>query len=241
MQKILDKLTSDWQQGKIHSFLNPFSYYKLRNRMGLLQEIDLLAFDGQLLVLLFRGLGLKHLTRKSFDMTSLAKEVLSKAVENEERVFIVGTTPELIERAVTVLSDAFEGLNVTGYHHGYLGDQHDQRNQLITRIIDLRVDTVIVGMGAPLQEEFLVALKQANWHGTGFTCGGFLHQSARDIDYYPHWINRYHLRWLYRIYDEPRLFQRYFLLYPWAIMLIIYDFKLRPMFVSTSDSCSLQE
>ena len=66
-------------------------------------------------------------------------------------------------------------------------------------------------------------LSKYNWQGIGYTCGGFLHQTANHIQYYPHWINRLGLRAFYRIYDEPKLFKRYFIDYPFAICIIIYD------------------
>ena len=78
-------------------------------------------------------------------------------------------------------------------------------------------------MGTPKQEEFLLDLSQAGWKGTGYTCGGFLHQTAQNIKYYPKWIDLFNLRAIYRIYDEPRLIKRYMLEYPIALIYILSD------------------
>jgi N-acetylglucosaminyldiphosphoundecaprenol N-acetyl-beta-D-mannosaminyltransferase len=65
-------------------------------------------------------------------------------------------------------------------------------------------------MGVVRQERFLLAARNAGFRGVGFTCGGFIHQTARDeIDYYPAWINRWNLRFLYRMYREPHTRMRY--------------------------------
>ena len=57
----------------------------------------------------------------------------------------------------------------------------------------------------------------------GMTCGGFLHQTANNIKYYPNWIDRFNLRGFYRMYDEPYLIKRYFVWYPWALIKYTID------------------
>lgn len=55
-----------------------------------------------------------------------------------------------------------------------------------------------------------VRVKNAGYHGIGFTCGEFIHQLAMNkINYYPAWINKYNLRFLYRMYKEPHTRKRY--------------------------------
>ena len=65
-------------------------------------------------------------------------------------------------------------------------------------------------MGAPRQERFLLNLRESGWRGAGFTCGGFFDQVSGNGDYYPAWIDRLNLRFLYRLVREPRrLWRRY--------------------------------
>jgi N-acetylglucosaminyldiphosphoundecaprenol N-acetyl-beta-D-mannosaminyltransferase len=78
-------------------------------------------------------------------------------------------------------------------------------------------------MGTPLQEEFLLEVHLKSETIIGFTCGGFIHQTAKGINYYPKWINKFNLRWLFRIFDEPKLFERYFVKYPKSLILLFYD------------------
>jgi exopolysaccharide biosynthesis WecB/TagA/CpsF family protein len=98
----------------------------------------------------------------------------------------------------------------------------------LENIKELNPDIVVCGMGTPLQEQFLVDLQDTGWNGIGYTCGGFLHQTAGDIQYYPKWVDKYNLRWVYRIYDEPVLFKRYFGDYPkffWYFMIDYIEYK----------------
>lgn len=225
---ISERLTSASEQGSLHTFVNLYSYMALRRHSELIGSVDRVLVDGQLLVLVFKLLGIKSLQRKSFDMTSLAVDIFNSAVESGVRVYLVGTTPEAIEGAVKNISDRFPGLNIVGYHHGYLREADDEL-RVLNDIKSKSVDLVVVGMGAPLQEMFLVKLKSSGWQGTGFTCGGFFHQTASQIDYYPRWINKLHLRWLYRMYDEPKLFKRYFFQYPVALWWVLWDFRIKPI------------
>ncbi len=98
-----------------------------------------------------------------------------------------------------------------------------ERDKSINNIIELNPDFLVVGMGAPLQEQFLIDVRKQGYKGTGFTCGGFLHQTQGSINYYPKLIDSMGLRWAYRIYDEPKLFTRYFVDYPVSIILFLKD------------------
>jgi N-acetylglucosaminyldiphosphoundecaprenol N-acetyl-beta-D-mannosaminyltransferase len=79
-------------------------------------------------------------------------------------------------------------------------------------------------MGSPNQENFLIELANEGWNGSGYTCGGFFHQtSKKGIQYYPTWCDKYNLRWMYRMYDEPKLIKRYVWHYPIFIFIFIFD------------------
>jgi N-acetylglucosaminyldiphosphoundecaprenol N-acetyl-beta-D-mannosaminyltransferase len=176
--------------------------------------------DGGLLILVFNLFGLKF-NRKSFDMTSLAPIVFNEAIQNNKTIYFIGTTPSLIVRSIKNIKSQFPKLKILGYRDGYMSES--ERSSVFNLICKLNIDYVICGMGTPLQEVFLLELKEHGWSGVGYTCGGFLHQSANSIEYYPNWINKLNLRSFYRMYDEPKLITRYFVDYPKAILIIIYD------------------
>ena len=65
-------------------------------------------------------------------------------------------------------------------------------------------------MGALMQEKFLLKVKDAGYQGIGFTCGGFIHQTSKnEIDYYPAWVDKTNLCFLYRMWKEPHTRKRY--------------------------------
>ncbi|HIG08723.1 MAG TPA: glycosyltransferase [Alphaproteobacteria bacterium] len=203
----------------ITTFLNPFSYVLAKNNKAQLSHFNI-EIDGGLLVKLLNLFGISC-KRKSFDMTSLAPIVFNAAIEENKTIYFIGTKLKLIDLAINNIQQKFPELNICGFRDGYLSQE--ERDNVFADINNLEADYVICGMGTPLQEQFLLDLKETGWKGSGYTCGGFLHQTANGIKYYPHWINQLGLRAFYRMYDEPTLIKRYFIDYPKAIVIIIYD------------------
>lgn len=204
----------------IVSFINPYSYLILRKSKGL--DVDLWGVDGQFAVLLFRLFGV-WVKRLSFDMTSLAPKVFEHCSNKGLPVAIVGAKESEVSTAVSVFKKDYPNINICYYRDGYFTNEQE-RKQCFDKIKESGAKVVIVGMGTPIQEQFLVDLRESGWQGTGYTCGGFLHQTAsKGAQYYPNWINRLHLRWLYRMWDEPKLIKRYMLYYPQFLALAPFD------------------
>ena len=124
---------------------------------------------------------------------------------------IVASKQEQVEKAVEIIREKYKSINIIGYRNGYFANE-EEKNKEAKHIVELNPDFVIVGMGAIMQESFLLKIKKAGYLGIGFTCGGFIHQTARgEADYYPGWINRMNLRFLYRMWKEPHTRKRYFI------------------------------
>lgn len=206
----------------LSTFLNPYSYLFLRKNLCLFERFDRIYIDGILLLFLLRVIGV-NVRRASFDMTSLAPVVIKDCIERNKTIYFIGSHEESITQFIDVIQSEFTQLSISGFRKGYF-DNFEDRVNVIKSIIKLKPDVVVVGMGTPHQETFLLDLKEAGWSGTGFTCGGFIHQTAKGIDYYPTFYNKYNLRWLYRMIDEPKLIKRYLLLYPKSLILFSWDF-----------------
>lgn len=204
------------------TFLNPYSYLIARKEIDTISRMDCVLCDGFLLSFLMRLAGV-HAARTSFDMTSLAPVVFREASESGDDIYFLGSEPGVADEAVAQFKHKFPRLKVCGIRHGFFANAQE-RDDVITDLVEKGPSIVVVGMGTPAQEKFLVDLKAAGWQGRGYTCGGFLHQTARGgTQYYPEWMNRMNLRWLYRMIDEPKLIRRYFLDYPKFILVFAYD------------------
>ena len=203
------------------TFLNPYSYLLARKKTQLYERFNSICIDGISLVKTLKIFNLANITRKSFDMTSLAPIVFKDAIETSKSIYFIGAKPKIIERTIENIKSLYPELKIVGYRDGYL---NTARESVLHTIVDIRPDIIICGMGTPSQEELLVDLQDLGWNGAGYTCGGFLHQMAQDIEYYPKWVDQYDVRWMYRIYDEPKLLKRYFWDYPKFLLYFIYDY-----------------
>ena len=101
----------------------------------------------------------------------------------------------------------YHNIKIVGFRNGYFTSEVE-RNQEIDHILNINPGFVIIGMGSPIQEKFIIDLKNAGYEGIAFTCGGFLHQTSSSIKYYPDWINRFNLRAFYRLFHERGMFKR---------------------------------
>jgi len=203
------------------TYLNLYSYMLARENKVLFKHFNILV-DGIIFVWILKAFGFLRVKRRSFDMTSMAPEVFTEAILHNESIYFIGTEPKIIDKAVKNIKAEFPNLNVCGYRDGYIKNPKEQE-EVIAEIQELKTDIVICGMGTPLQEQFLLDLSKNGWKGKGYTCGGFLHQTADNLQYYPKWIDVLNLRGFYRMYDEPYLIKRYFVWYPWALVQYSFD------------------
>ena len=171
--------------------------------------MDGIFADGSLLVGAIRLVYGKRVTRRSFDMTSMAPEVLTYANEHGMSVCVIATRQEMLEKTISIFASQYPNIVWKGCRNGYFATRMEMEEEA-RKIAKSDPDYLIVGMGIKMQERFLLMCKQAGYKGIGFTCGGFIHQTSKDeIDYYPAWVDKTNLRFLYRMWKEPHTRKRY--------------------------------
>lgn len=176
---------------------------------------DAIAYfcDGMLMSSFMSRVTGRSIDRVSFDFSSIADPVFSDAEKLGKRVYVVGATQAELELFIRKLHARYPRLPIAGYHHGFFDAQ--QAAAIQADICLGRADILIAGMGAGLQERFVLNALKAGFTGVAFTCGGFIRQEAMTNGvYYPPAINRMHLRAFYRMYREPHTIKRYMLDYP---------------------------
>lgn len=214
VSKILSTESSSVNQifennGKVYTYLNPVSYLTAIDSKELFSQMDGIFADGGLLVKAIKLMYGKQVTRRSFDMTSMAPELFAYAAKYGKTIYIVASKQEQVEKAVEIFRERYPKVKFTGYRNGYFANE-EEMNQEARHITKLNPDFLIVGMGALMQEKFLLKVKRAGYQGIGFTCGGFIHQTSKnEIDYYPAWVDKTNLRFVYRMWKEPHTRKRY--------------------------------
>lgn len=210
------------------SFINPYAWSVAQRDpsfIEMLEKLSLVMADGVGVAYACSALTRSPCQRISFDMTSLAGPFFQTLREADLSLALVGGAPGVDESMKDKLEEHYHGLRIIETAHGF-----NDLAPKVASIMSKAPDAVLVGMGSPRQEQFLVALREAGYSGFAITCGGFFDQYLVSDHYYPDWVNRWNLRFLYRFYKEPgRLWRRYLIDYQVYIKRLVKElFQRRP-------------
>ncbi len=202
---------SDVLGGSRFSFLNLASITEIFNTRP--NNKTIFYIDGILLVWLLRIVYCARVERCSFDMGSIAVQVFDICQNEGISICFIGASETEIDFFIKKISLSYPKLNIVMSCSGYIVE--DKFNDVARDVIQSGPQVVVIGMGAGLQERMQNCLYEMGYTGSSFTCGGFIRQeSAKDANYYPHFVNRFNLRAFYRMYMEPHTRKRYLYDYP---------------------------
>jgi N-acetylglucosaminyldiphosphoundecaprenol N-acetyl-beta-D-mannosaminyltransferase len=128
--------------------------------------------------------------------------VLRRAAARGWPVFLLGGQSRVAERAAERLSERIAGLRVVGTHHGYFTD--GETDAIVDRVRATQASVLMVALGQPRQEQWLVRHLERTGARVGLGVGGFLDFSAGVVRRAPAWMNRVGLEWTFRLAQEPR-------------------------------------
>lgn len=207
------------------TFVNPYSYMLLRQDVDLCKALDAIYCDA-ISSARFSSLCLgKTIPRISFDYGSLAKTFFAQMNRYAIPVYFLGSNQPSLDKAVLNITAQYPDLNIVGQQHGYLSSEDEK--SVIEHIFVSGAQFVIIGMGTPRQEQMGLRIIERFRRGEKavhcFTCGGFLTQTSEQLAYYPQWINRLHLRWLWRLFKEKHVLFRLLREYPKFLLTFIHD------------------
>jgi N-acetylglucosaminyldiphosphoundecaprenol N-acetyl-beta-D-mannosaminyltransferase len=136
------------------------------------------------------------------------------------RVFLLGAAPTVVRTASERIRDRFPDLRVAGMHDGYFPPGSSQ--DVIDEINASGANLLLVGMGQPAQEEWIMRHAPAIHVPVIWAVGGYFDHLARRADCYPPIIYRLRLNWAYRLLTEPRrLWKRYLFGFPLYLMHLV--------------------
>lgn len=186
----------------------------------LLIAADQIVADGQPMVVASRYLCRLPLPER-IATTDLFHDVARLAVQSGHSFYFFGATQTENRKAVERVRQAYPGLNIAGYSHGFLAGT--ELDQTLADINELAPDVLWLALGVPREQEFLAAhgdkLRQV---GVIKTSGGLFNFLSGTNGRAPTWMQRAGLEWAFRIFLEPkRLFWRYLTTNPISAYLIL--------------------
>jgi N-acetylglucosaminyldiphosphoundecaprenol N-acetyl-beta-D-mannosaminyltransferase len=125
--------------------------------------------------------------------------------------FLLGADAKTIAVAADYARRNFSGWRQAGCHQGYLADER-VNGAAIAQINAARPDALLVGMGNPLQEQWIGQhLPELNV-GVCLGIGGLFDYWAGNVSRAPQWLRRLGHEWLWRLFQQPALKARRYLL-----------------------------
>lgn len=125
--------------------------------------------------------------------------------------YLVGSKPGVIDEATNLLLKKHPKLIIKGFHHGYIGDEKIE-NGLIRDIKEKTPNVLILGMGMPVQERFLLRNFKELSFNVALTGGAVFDYVSGIAKMTPDIYYKLKIEWLFRFMQEPRrLFYRYFI------------------------------
>jgi N-acetylglucosaminyldiphosphoundecaprenol N-acetyl-beta-D-mannosaminyltransferase len=151
---------------------------------------------------------------------ALAKATLPWAKAKGYRLFFLGARPEVVEKLAVKLHEEYPGLQIAGYHHGYLDQAETQK--VIVDINQTRPDVLLVAMGSPRQEYWMAENSKSLRVSICMGVGGSFDVLAGVKKDTPTWARGNGLEWLYRLSHEPKVYwKRYLICNPWFVWQVI--------------------
>jgi len=143
---------------------------------------------------------------------------LLRASAGRKRVYLVGSTDEVIHDVVTRLATDVPGLEIAGYRNGFLGDGDEAR--LVTDLQATRSAVVLVAAGSPYQELLMDRLA-ARWPALYMGLGGSFDVYTARRPRAPRLVQRIGLEWAHRFVTDPRRLPRLpaYMKFAWLLLL----------------------
>ena len=183
-------------------------------RGGELTEVyknaDLILTDGKPLIWISKLYG--NPIKEKISGSDLFPKLCALAAEKRYRMFFLGAAEGVAAKAAENLENRFPGLQVVGTYSPPYGFENNKEeiNNIINRIRECRPHILIVGLGCPKQELFILHHKDALEVPIALGLGASLDFEAGNIKRAPEWMSNHGLEWLFRLSQDPkRLAKRY--------------------------------
>ena len=194
---------------KVGYFVNANSINLAFNKPSLINTINLgdMTFadgSGMRLAARFKGISLKD----NINGTDLLPRLCLAAKAHDKKLFLLGSAEGIAKRTADNLVKTYQGLQVVGSHHGYLNSNNTPN--IIKQINESNANILLVGMGSPIQEQWVEENRSLLNVDIVLAVGGLFDFYSGRIPRAPSWLRELGMEWVWRLIQEPRVkFKRY--------------------------------
>jgi N-acetylglucosaminyldiphosphoundecaprenol N-acetyl-beta-D-mannosaminyltransferase len=197
---------------------NLHSIYLFHREPGMQRFYDLcnvIYIDSMLLIFLGKLLGLPLERKHRTAFLDWHKNLLSLAEARAWRIFYVGGRQESVRKGAEWFRGHYPKLSIR-FHHGFFTSR--QLPALYDEIREFRPHILLVGMGMPRQEDWIISAL-GNVRANAIMNGGaMIEYLMGDLIATPRWLGQLGLEWMFRLIMEPRRLARRYLIEPFYLL-----------------------
>jgi exopolysaccharide biosynthesis WecB/TagA/CpsF family protein len=171
-----------------------------------INKIDRVFADGSGLRLAAKTLGVR--IKENVNGTDMLPGLCKAAIADGASIYLLGAKPGVAQATADNLKAQYSELDIAGTAHGYFAK--DQQSSVIEEINQSNADILLVAMGSPDQEQWLVENAPLIRCRTALAVGGLFDFYSGNIARAPMWMRELGLEWVWRLIQEPTTkFNRY--------------------------------
>lgn len=181
------------------------------------EQTDYTYADGMAIVWL--GRLLSQPLRREHRMTCVdyVHPLMERASSERWRIFYLGSDSTNLQKTLSLLRTRLPELTIHG-RSGFFGVDGEENHAVVREINSFSPDVLMVGMGMPRQEHWMLK----NWTDletkVGITVGACFDYLAGEKATAPRWMASWGFEWLFRLLTEPRRLWTRYLVEPWFIL-----------------------
>lgn len=131
----------------------------------------------------------------------LMKKILEKCEDSGEGIYLLGASEENLKACVANILRDYPRINISGYHNGFF--DLDNPREILEEIKEKKPMAVLVAMGCPRQEKFIVRYMDELPCKIFMGVGGSFDVIAEKVNRAPRWMIDIGMEWAYRVAKEP--------------------------------------
>ncbi|MNP25693.1 putative N-acetylmannosaminyltransferase [compost metagenome] len=136
----------------------------------------------------------------------LLHELMRKGESYHWRVYLLGSTPEVIKETASKLQQQYPGVNIVGFRDGFFGPDEDEA--VVAQIKDTTPDILFVARDAATQEPWIAQYKADLAIPIMMGVGGSFDVISGKTKRAPVVFQKLGLEWLHRLLSEPTRYRR---------------------------------
>jgi N-acetylglucosaminyldiphosphoundecaprenol N-acetyl-beta-D-mannosaminyltransferase len=182
------------------------------------EQADLIFIDGQPVVTVARAMGYPITTANRLAVLDWFWPLLARAAAGGWRVVHIGSHQEVIDQArrrIEAVQPGVDFVAIPGYFDKRPGSVGS--DSVIETLDALAPNLILLGMGMPIQEQWLEAVQPSLPRCPVITVGGILGFVGGERPIAPRWMGPAGVEWLFRLVTEPRRLWHRYLVEPWVL------------------------